>query len=179
MLKNEIGHFYDTTLLINLKNFVELFFATLADNDSVVYYYKTNKKIACLPADFKKSIETIMYSEDNSGIYFSNLINSSKYYNNQYDWEQTFSKAIAKYIKDKNKTVEYDFSSDSILIPFTEEEISNIRSLYDEDFLEIVDQFVHLVKSFSKNRSHELLSKEAEREVSRQYIRTGPYTWSK
>ena len=179
MLKNDINHFYETTALLEQSRFAELFLATLAYKTSIIYFYKTNKKMAQLPSDFKKTIETIMFCENGWGIRFSTLLDSEKYYKNQYGWENDFSNAISTYLKGKNKSIEYDFFHDAVLIQFTDQEISEIRSLYDEDILGIVDHFVSLVQNFSENRSHDLLGKESEREIHKQYIRTGPYTWSK
>ena len=71
-MKNDIGYFYDTEEVIDLKNFTELFIVMLAKKEKPFYYEKKSKKTAEIPTNYKQSIELVMHAENSCPSIFLN-----------------------------------------------------------------------------------------------------------
>ncbi len=170
-MKNEMNYFYDTTPVLDMEHFIDLLLASLAS--------KTKTKVASLPQNYKESIEKIMYAKNGWGIKFSELIDANKYYEDQYEWEKDFSIGIIEYLKKQQKEAQYDFNVDSINIKYTTNEIEETFNKYDNNVIETMNHFSNLIEAFSNNRRCDLIKKDVERDMNKEYIKTGSFTWSK
>lgn len=166
-MNDDIGYFYNIIPIIDMEKFVMLLLADLASKSPITCFDNPNKKIACLKTDYKRIIEKIMYEENGWGIKFAQLIDIKQYYNNQLEWENEFSLNISKILEKLNKQITYNFLFDNIEIIFTEREINNIKSLYDEDFLKIMDHFSNLLSSYIFSRKYDLDERDRKRFINR------------
>lgn len=166
--KEDIGYFYEVTPMIDMQHFVEITLASLANKSQDFYFYKTNKKTAYLPINYKNIIENIMYEANGWGIRFSPLINIKTYYENQLDWEIKLANQINKYLNTHDKQISIDLENDYYKIEFQDEEINQIMAEYDDDFLNIVDHFTNLLKDqLNNDRAYQLREKEFNRKIER------------
>ena len=170
-MKIDNGYFYNIEPVLDIYHFAELFLVTLIDNN---YYHQhkkeKNKKVTIkLPTNYKDSIEKAMYSTE--AILFHQLINSYEYYEEQTKWELLLADTINKYLKDKNKTISYNFEFDFIEIPFTIQEIEEILKKYDKTTINIMKNFIIYIEITGIKRYNTLSNNEERRKITREYIK--------
>lgn len=153
--------------VMNMKNFVMLLLADLASKSKIYHLDGRKTKTACLSADYKRIIEDIMYQENGWGIKFAELINIYTYYEFQQEWEEKLGRTLKEVLDKLHKEVTYDYERDIIEIEFTEEEIDNIKSTYDEKTLEVMDHFSNLIVGYVFNRKFKLDKKDLNRTKNR------------
>lgn len=162
-LKEDTRYFIDITPVIDMKHFVLLLLADLASKSKTV----PNDNIAYLPMDYKQRIQGIMFESNGWGIQFSKLIPIETYYEYQREYEEKLGKMLKKVIQELRKPIEYDIENEVIKIPFTKEEIENIKNDYDSETLKIMDYFIYLISDYSFSRNYELDHKMNVRNNSR------------
>lgn len=165
--KNDINHYIDITPVVDMKGFATLLLADLASKEEISQNGEV--KHAHLPMDYKNRIEKIMYEENEWGIKFSGLLDINEYYEHQIDWEQELGKTISNVINElgKKDQTTYNLELDTIEIIFTDEEIKEIKSRYDEETLEIMDHFSNLIDDYSFSRELEIDRREMDRNSKR------------
>ncbi len=166
-MKDDSSYFYENTPLIDIDHFVALLLATLAEQSPK--NHMSTIETVLFPTDYKESIASILYEENGWGIYFSSLINTKMYYEHQSEWEHELSCAFNRFIESHSYT--YDFDGDTLSIEIPKTEILEILKQYDKEFLVSMDRFAYLLLNCSKNRHWELMKKEADRNLKREYIR--------
>lgn len=158
-MKDEIGKYYDIEPQLDLKNFVELLFACLANKK--ILEGRMRKPIY-FPFDYLRIIEMIMNNEDSTWkIKFSKLIDIKKYYEKQSEWELMLGREINKYLSEKR--VVYDFGYNYFSVGIREEETDEILKKYDEETIEIMEHFTNLLSDVSYERRALLIQKESNR----------------
>ena len=153
--------------VMNMKNFVMLLLADLASKSRIYHLDGRKTKTACLSSDYKRIIEDIMYQENGWGIKFAELINIYTYYEFQQEWEEKLGRTLKEVLEKLQKEVIYDYERDIIEIEFTEEEIDNIKSMYDEKTLEVMDHFSNLINDYAFSRRHKLDRKNFHKSSAR------------
>lgn len=169
--KNDLKHFIDIdiTPIVDMKGFVTLLLADLASRETLYIFNGPNKKQASLPMDYKSRIEQIMYMDNGNGIKFSKLINIEDYYEHQIKWEQELGKTISDVINElgKKEQTTYNLETDTIEIIFTEEEIEKIKSRYDRETLEIMNDFSRSIDDYTLDRKFLINQRESQRFMNR------------
>lgn len=154
---------------LNLADFVELLFVSLANKMSIM----GNRKPIFFPFEYLRIIEEIMYDEKSSWkIKFSKLIDSKRYYKNQSDWELDLGRVINKYLMDKKVT--YDFCLNYFSFDITPEEIETVLKKYDEKMIEIMEHFTNLLTDCCYERNFSLQTRELnhrEQELKRDLLK--------
>lgn len=166
-IKKEQEEFIGVIPIMDMKHFIMLLLADLASKSKIYHLDGSKTKTACLSTDYKRIIEDIMYQENEWGIKFAELINIYSYYEFQAEWEAKFGKKLRKVLDELNKEFYYDFERDVIEIEFAEEEIDNIKKMYDEKTLQVMDHFTNLIDSYSFSRKSKLDNKIYNRTESR------------
>ena len=176
-MKDDSSYFYENTPLLDIEHFVSLLLVTIGIQSSKNHYLPNVEKVmATLPTDYKASIASILYEENGWGMDFSSLIDTKMYYEHQSEWEEELSNAFNRFIE--NHSYSYDFSWDTLSIEIPTKEVLEILKQYDKTFLTSMDHFAYLLVSSSKNRHWELMKKEAERSVKREYVRVSASRFS-
>lgn len=167
--KNDLKHYIDITPVVDMKGFVTLLLADLASRETLYVFNGPNKKQASLPMDYKKRIEKIMYEDDDFVRQFSRLIDISKYYEHQIDWERELGKAISDVINElgKKDQTTYNLELDTIEIIFTDEEIEEIKSKYDSEILEIMSYVSAWISNYALDREFSINQRDSERFMNR------------
>ena len=138
---------------LNINEFVYLLLATLAQNPIIFDMKDRSKKIISLPIQYKQIIENILCADNGWKEEFSVLIDIEEYFENHFAWEQKLSLTLKQALIDLNKTFEYDFECDKLLIYFTQDEINMILSKYtDEELKNIMDHFANLLVDYIYTR---------------------------
>lgn len=165
--KNDINHYIDITPVVDMKGFVTLLLADLASKTRNIW--TENTKYAFLPMDYKDIIERIMYKNDNVGLEFYQLIDINKYYENQGLWEDDLGRVLNEVLSElkKDSTLGYNFIDNTISIPFTIQEIMEIKSGYDEETLKTMDHFSNLIADYAFSRKFKVDWREMERNTNR------------
>lgn len=141
---------------IDLKDFTYLMLITLARKTQIIDFINPDKKYACLPVNYKQIIENILCEDNGWREKFSVLINTEEYFNNHFEWETRLSEKIVETLKDLNKSYEYDFELDRIIITFTTQEIDSIMEQYeDENIKHHMDHFVNLLTDYIYTREYQ------------------------
>ena len=153
--------------VMDMKHFVLLLLADLASKSPIIYFDERDKKTACLNANYKEIIEKIMYSDNGWGNKFAQLIDITSYYEYQLEWEQKLAKTIKKVCIELNKDYYFNIENNNIEIYFTENEIDEIKSMYDEKALEIMGHFSNLISSATFTREFNLEMKNMDRDTAR------------
>ena len=178
-MKIDNGHFYNTEPVIDLDHFVELLLVSLANKENYPKFNENSSiRIAELPLNYKEQIEEAMFSDSDKIKDFLQLIDSYQYYEHQSKWEMSLADSFKRYLQSHNKSAEYNFHFDYIEIKYTTEEVERILSEYDEKVKEIMESFIFYIHLPYFKRYDFLLDRETKRSIDRQYIRTGPYTYS-
>lgn len=171
-MKNDIGYFYDVVPVLDLEHFIELLLVILAKKNQSIYFYKpSNLLTATLSTNYKEVIETIMYEENGWGMKFAKLIDITRYYFEQSEWELDLSQAFKKYIKERNKKLNYDFEFDYLEFEYAKEEIERVLVNYDEEIIEVMSHFANLVKDFGANRRYDLQKIQMDRKIRKRTIK--------
>lgn len=147
---------------ISIEQFSELLLATLANNTMIKNFSKPNIKIASLPFDYTCNIAKIMHENDNFKICFSKLIDFDAYYSDQIDWEKSLGERLDYELKKANKKIEVSFENERLYINYTEEEIKNVLSKYDEEIVKLMKDFAYLINSYSFSRTFDLEQHQKE-----------------
>ena len=138
---------------LSINEFVYLLLATLAQNPRIFDMKDRSKKIISLPIQYKQIIENILCADNGWKEEFSVLIDTEEYFENHFAWEQKLALTLKQALIDLNKTFEYDFKYDKLLISFTQEEINMILSQYpNEELKNIMDQFANLLVDYIYTR---------------------------
>ena len=138
---------------LSVNEFVYLLLATLAQNPRIIDIKDRSKKIVSLPIQYKQIIENILCADNGWKEEFSVLIDVDEYFEDHFAWEYKLAITLKQTLIDLNKTFEYDFEYDKLLIPFTQEEINMILSKYpDEKLKNIIDHFAHLLVDYIYTR---------------------------
>ena len=138
---------------IEIEDFVNLLLVMLANKKSRTDLNDKNKRIVKLPANYKQIIENILCADNNWKDIFSDLINIDEYFDDHFAWEIKLTKTLKETLIKMNKSIEYEFESDSLLITFTTEEIKEIMSRYsDEELTKPMARFVTLLTDYIYTR---------------------------
>ena len=138
---------------LSINEFVYLLLATLAQNPRIFDMKDRSKKIISLPIQYKQIIENILCADNGWKEEFSVLIDTEEYFENHFAWEQKLALTLKQALIDLNKTFEYDFEYDKLLISFTQEEINMILSQYpNEELKNIMDHFANLLVDYIYTR---------------------------
>lgn len=141
---------------LDINDFVYLLLATLAENPKISDLKDRSKKIISLPVQYKQIIENILCADNGWKEEFSILIDTEEYFDDHFAWEQNLALALKQSLIDLNKTFEYDFEYDSLLISFTQDEINMILSQYpDEEVRNIMDHFANLLVDYIYTRKYQ------------------------
>ena len=141
---------------LSLNDFVYLLLATLAKKSQIIDLNDKSKKILSLPVQYKQIIESILCAENGWKDEFSVLINVEEYFEDHFAWERKLASVIKQTLIDLNKTYEYDFENDRLLIIFPEKEIDVIMSKFpDEELKNIMDHFVYLLLDYIYTRYYQ------------------------
>ncbi|MBE6140216.1 MAG: hypothetical protein E7172_01620 [Firmicutes bacterium] len=138
---------------MKINDFAKLLLAQLAKESKL--FDKNNEfiKIVALPSNYKQIIENILCAQNNWINEFSDLINISEYFEDHFAWEFCLSLAIEEELQKLGKTVEYDFVQDQILIPFNQDEISDIFNQFNDENIKIkIDHFESLLVDYIYSR---------------------------
>lgn len=132
---------------LNLKDFVYLMLASLAQKTPEFSIERTDQKGAKLPSSYKQVIEEILYANSDWKEKFSILINMEKYFENHFNWELRLGLMLEHVLYNElGKKIEYDIVNDSLLISFTQSEIDNIMEHYpDENLQNVMNYFTDLL----------------------------------
>ncbi len=152
-MKDETNLYYDITPVMDLKHFAELMLVSIAEQDES---YNKEIRIAFLPADYKKRIESIMYDIDGWKIKASKLFDVIEYYKDQMFWETKLSHELRKL----NKSVQYNWELDSLCINYNKQEIEDVKKLYDNETLEAMNEFTSILTDYALSRDRELDRKD-------------------
>lgn len=143
----------ENTSALNINDFVCLLLATLAQNPRIIYYEDRDKKTVSLPIQYKQIIENILCADNRWKEEFSILIDIEEYFKNHFIWEQKLALALKQTLINLNKTYEYDFEHDKLLINFTQTEIDMILSQYQsEELKNAMDHFANLLVDYIYTR---------------------------
>lgn len=138
---------------LSINEFVYLLLATLAQNTRVLDFKYKNQKTIALPVQYKQIIENILCADNGWKKEFSILIDIEEYFKDHFIWEQKLALALKQALINLNKTFEYDFKYDNLLIVFTQEEINMILSQYqDEELKNTMDHFTNLLVDYIYTR---------------------------
>lgn len=142
---------------LSLEKFSLLLLATLANNSKMIYLRKKdrNKKTACLPANYKQTIENILCEGNGWEKTFSCLIDTKAYFENHFLWEWQLSLVLKKTLQKLNKNIEYHFTTDSLYITFTQEEVDIIlNSFKNKHIKETMSHFANLIVDYIYTREY-------------------------
>ena len=139
----------ENTNILNIKEFVYLLLATLAQDSKIIDLNDKNIKTISLPIQYKQIIQNILCADNGWKEEFSILIDIEEYFENHFVWEQKLALTLKKVLVDLNKTFEYDFEYDRLLIKFTCDEIDSILMQYNDDELKsVMEHFVNLLTDY-------------------------------
>jgi hypothetical protein len=139
--------------VLDINEFVHLLLATIAQNSRKIMLKDKKRKIASLPFQYKQIIQNILCADNDWREKFSILIDTEEYFENHFAWEQKLALTLKQALIDLNKTFEYDFEYDKLLISFTQEEINMILSQYpNEELKNIMDHFANLLVDYIYTR---------------------------
>lgn len=153
--------------VIDMKHFVLLLLADLASKSPILHFDGSNTQTACLGTDYKRIIEEIMYAENGWGIKFAELIDICSYYEYQIEYEEKLARMIKQVCSELNKEYYFDIENDRIRIDFTNDEIENIKNMYDEHVLETMSHFTKLMSAPAFSRKFNMEMKELSRSRDR------------
>lgn len=142
--------------VVDLEHFLILLLADLASKSNLHYYCDEDISTVCISPDYKKIIEKIMYEENDLGIKYASLFDICEYYSSQKEWERKLGNAFKNALDILNKRFKYDFEYDELEFDFTTDEINNIKSMYDEETLLLMNDFSDLFNNYSHTRKLEL-----------------------
>ena len=138
---------------LDINDFVYLLLATLAQNSKIIDLKDKNKKIISLPIQYKQVIENILCADNGWKEEFSILIDIDEYFENHFAWENKLSLSLKETLNDLNKSYEYDFVYDRLLIPFTQDEVDAMLLKYpEEETKNVVDHFSRLLTDYIYTR---------------------------
>ena len=141
---------------LSLSKFSVLMIATLADNSKYIDFVYSDKKVAVIPNNYKQRIENILCSENGWRDEFSILINTDKYFEDHFEWEQELATNIKNILNILGKKYEYDFISDSINITFSQKEVDLMLSKFkDENVKKTMNHFVSLLGDYIYSREYQ------------------------
>lgn len=148
---------------IDIKDFTCLLLAMLANKSKAINLIDKDVKTICLPNNYKEIIEKIMNSNNGWEEDFACLINAEEYFENNYKWEDKFSRCLREVLKDIGQKAEYDVVYDCIEIKITQEKVNDILEKYtDKKINEEMDRFSNLLVDYSFTRRHKGMLKELE-----------------
>lgn len=131
---------------LSLNDFVLLMFAMLAKNSKLNDLKDPNKKIACLPFNYKQIIENILCADNGWKEKFSILIDIDEYFDDHFGWEFNLAYVIGSVLNSLNKKLDYDLVMDRFSVSFTSDEVNNILTKYNnEKLLNTMDHFTNLL----------------------------------
>ena len=169
---DEQKHLIGIEPVVDMKNFVLLLLADLAQKSNSFYLDNKNLMIAELPLNYCEIIEKIMYAENGWGIKFAELIDIYSYYESQSDWEKELGKTITQTIQEEKLQSNLDLEYNYIEIKFTKEKVKEIRNRFDDKTLNIMNHFSNLIGDASSTRLCIIEENEITRDINRcQYIR--------
>jgi hypothetical protein len=138
---------------LSLNRFAILLIVTLANNSKVIDLINRDNRVAVIPVDFKQRIENILCAENGWKDRFSVLIDTDKYFDDHFAWEQQLALQIKNVLQQMNKKFEYDFVRDSINISFSQKEIDEILSHFKDDNVKnIMNHFASLISDYIYTR---------------------------
>lgn len=138
---------------LDINDFVYLMLASLAQNPRIIDISDRSKKIVSLPIQYKQIIQNILCADNRWKEDFAILIDTKEYFDNHFAWERKLALALKQALINLNKTFEYDFERDKLLINFTQEEIDAILSQYpDEEIKNRMDQLAYLLVDYIYTR---------------------------
>lgn len=162
---------------LSLQKFSLLLLATLANNSKMICLKNKdkNKRTACLPASYKQNIQNILCEQNGSVLKYSCLIDTEEYFTDHFIWEWEFSRALKKIVNDLNKNIEYDFTTDSLLISFTQEEVDIILDSFKNkqvkdkmiDFTELLCNYIYTREYKEKYNNIDEISYKHMRELEK------------
>lgn len=149
---------------MDIKDFTYLLIAMLADKSKTINLNDKSIRTLSLPSSYKETIEKIMYQGNGWEEKFSVLIDTEEYFDNNYAWEDKFSRCLKEVLEELNKKVEYDVVYDRLCIEFKQEEIDDILSKYnDEKINDEMDHFSNLLVAHVFTRQYEAMRKYLEK----------------
>lgn len=141
---------------LDINDFVSLLLGTLAKNSKIIDAENQNNVIVSVPVLYKQIIQNILCAENSWKEEFSLLIDTEEYFNDHFGWEENLVLAIKHFLNDSNKTFTYDLVFDSLLISFSQDEVSMILEKYpDEELKNIMDHFVNLLTDYIYTRDYQ------------------------
>lgn len=145
MKKSDIKYFYEVEPLIDMNNFVELLFASFANNELARNFDNmfNIKTVTVLSLNYREIIKNIMYIENVLETGFSKIIDIEKYYYQQEQWENEFSNSVSNYLKKTSN--KFAFENGVLEMDYTKEELKRILSNYDDDLLNVASHFATLL----------------------------------
>jgi len=146
MEKSIIGDYYNIQTLVDMDNFIELLFASIA-NISLIYDFDNvnSHESIYVPINYKEIIKDIMYNEDTPILNLSKIIEIEKYYFDQEEWEKEFDCSVEKYLTKTDKIKTYSQNNNSIEIKFNSNEIKQILLKYDADIVDVTSYFAYMI----------------------------------
>lgn len=148
---------------MDIKDFTYLLLAVLANNSETKIHAKNIREIS-IPGSYKEVIEKIMSQNNGWAEKFSVLIDVEEYFENNYKWEDKFSRCLRDVLKEMGKTIKYDVVYDCIDIVFTQEEVNSILEKYtDKKINEEMEHFSSLLVDYSFTRRYKAMLKEFEK----------------
>lgn len=148
---------------MNIKDFTYLLLAMLANKSIKINLNDESIRTVSLPSSYKESIEKIMHQGNGWDEEFSTLIDTDEYFDNNYKWEEKFSKCLKEVLEELGKKVEYDLIYDMINIDFKQEEIDKLLEKYqDEEINDAMDHFANLVTDYVFTRRYNAMRKDFE-----------------
>lgn len=141
---------------LDINDFVYLLLATLAQNTGTIVFKDKNKKIISLPVQYKQIIENILCENNSWKEEFSILIDTDEYFEDHFAWENKLSLSLKETLNDMNKSYEYDFVYDSLLITFTQDEVDTMLLRYPEqETKDVMDHFSRLLTDYIYTREYQ------------------------
>jgi hypothetical protein len=162
-MKNDINHYYETTTLIDMKDFAKYLLLELANHSMVVNYDNPSIKTCSLPVNYKQIIKEIMYKDNGWGLAFSQLIDINEYYENELSWEEKFSNNLSLIIKESHKPAFYNWNYDTLEFKFEQGEINSALVDLDLNVKSRIEQFACLMLHIYNSRRKSLEVKYARR----------------
>lgn len=136
---------------VYMEHFVSLFMAISAirsdsSSDGVKSIY--------IPIDIKPVIKEAL-SYENYHQYFSEIINMDVYLENPQAWIDKFEETLNLYFKNSNRAINVNSDTDKIELYYTQNEIDEVVSKYNDSTLKSMDVFVKLfsIADFLKTES--------------------------
>lgn len=148
---------------MDIKDFTYLLLAMLANNSKTINVHAKNIRAFSIPGSYKEVIEKIMSQNNGWAEKFSVLIDTEEYFENNYKWEDKFSRCLRDILKEMGKETKYDVVYDNIDIVFTQDEINKILERYtNKKINEEMEHFSSLLVDYSFTRRYKAMQKELE-----------------